>query len=311
MKPLVLFGILAAGCTIVTPANDGGPMPTPFPSPVPTGPPPPPPLHAHILFVANLHRSSVNLAPHYAALMTALPSRIESLGLRIDRWAVAPTFAGPDGPRLVLGGKDALPEGGMLATRLAQFAESGAFDGDGETAESGNLVRLGREIGRAALPPGGGGIERDTFFDQPRNLFIVVSFESLGRRCGLSDPACAVDGRAPDAVFTAAEADGTASWLRFLKGGLRLSQVVHVAVATREGEAVDAFRARCREVPGFPVNLFDVIEPSAHVYFDPLLAALGAANPGTGQQADLCDLLGSDTDLAVRSLAIAIASLAR
>ena len=52
------------------------------------------------------------------------------------------------------------------------------------------------------------------------------------------------------------------------------------------------FRARCKLVNGFPPNLLDVMEPSQTQYFDPLVGALNAANKGTGQGADLCNLFG-------------------
>jgi hypothetical protein len=71
-----------------------------------------------------------------------------------------------------------------------------------------------------------------------------------------------------------------------------IDQVVHVAISTTEGESPADFRARCKAINGFPPDLFDVMEPSPALYFDPLLPALNAAHAGTGQGADLCELLG-------------------
>ncbi len=312
----------ACACTIVNPEGpgDAGGQPTPVPRPNP--PPPPPPLHAHVLFVANLHRSSANLADHYVTLIRAIPAGLDELGLKVDRWAVAPTYAGPDGPRLLMGGKaaPALGVGGDghgdsggddLGPRLRDLAVSGRYDDVGEVAEARNVIRIGQGLGTGALPPQEGGIERDAFFDQPRSLFMVVYLQPLRRRCALADQACRVDGQSPAQVFTARNTDGTLSWLRFAGGAIRPEQVVHIAIGTSEDESPEAFRERCRKVPGFPQNLFDVIEPSPASYFGPLMSAVNGAARGTGQQADFCELIGSDPKKALDRLSTQIAALAR
>ena len=61
---------------------------------------------------------------------------------------------------------------------------------------------------------------------------------------------------------------------------------------------------------GFPPNLFDVMGPSPNVYFTPLMAALNAANPGTGQSGDFCQLIGSSPDAAIKALGNSVAALA-
>jgi hypothetical protein len=187
---------------------------------------------------------------------------------------------------------DPTGQGTDIISTLQQLAASGRFDGIGTTNEAEGTVRVGQHLVDAQLPPELGGLDGTAFFDRPRNLFIVVYLQPLARRCALADANCHVDGRSPADIFTETNADRTATWLHFASGGIPIDQVVHVAIATKEGESPDAFRARCGAVNGFPKALFDVMEPSGNLYFDPLMTALNQANPGTGQAADLCDLLG-------------------
>jgi hypothetical protein len=197
-----------------------------------------------------------------------------------------------------------------LVLALQALASSGKYDGPGVVGEADGVVRLGRQLAGARLPVAQGGLDGEDFFDRPRSLFVIVYLQPLARRCALADSACQVDGRSPADLFVEAANDGTASWLRYATGGLPVARVVHVAIGTREGESLDAFRARCGEVPGFPRNLFDVMEPSTSSYFGPLVQALNRAHPGTGQSADLCDLLGSEARLSLGSLVARVAVMA-
>ena len=199
---------------------------------------------------------------------------------------VAPTIP-PDLPAV-----PTLPNGVDIVTALQRLAATGKYDGVGTVSEGEGVIRTGNHLVEAHLPADLGGLDGAAFFDRPRSLFLVVYLQPLARRCSLGTADCAVDGRSPADIFNQTEADGTASWLHFATGGMPIGQVVHVAISTKEGESPAAFRARCGAVNGFPTNLFDVMEPSPTLYFDPLMAALNAANPGTGQSADLCNLLG-------------------
>jgi hypothetical protein len=185
-----------------------------------------------------------------------------------------------------------LPSGAEIVPTLQQIAASGLYDGVGTVSEAEGVVRTGANLVDARLPPELGGLDGSAFFDRPRSLFLVVYLQPLARRCALGTADCQVDGRSPADIFTESAADGTATWLRFATGGMPIDQIVHVAIRTSEGETPQAFRARCSAINGFPLNLFDVMEPSPLLYFDPLTAALNAAHPGTGQTGDLCDLLG-------------------
>jgi len=327
-----LVTVAATGCTIVVPPaggdgnGDGGKKPFPVPTPDTN---PPKIVEAHMLFVLNLHQSSANLAPDYGSLADSLVTGLQLLGIDVVRWAVVPTYPGQDGLKLLLGqaqlpsgttthipsptslfpdaGLPALPlpndtapptypdptaGAGDLVSSLQQLAASGRFDGIGTTNEAEGTIRVGQHLVDAQLPPELGGLDGAAFFDRQRNLFIVVYLQPLNRRCAMADASCHVDGRSPADIFTETNADGTAAWLKFGTGGMPIKQVVHVAIATKEGESADAFRARCGAVDGFPKALFDVMEPSNNLYFGPLLSALNQANAGTGQSADLCDLLG-------------------
>ena len=83
-----------------------------------------------------------------------------------------------------------------------------------------------------------------------------------------------------------------------------------MAIATAEGQSQTDFETKCKAVTGFPLNLFDDIGPSPNPYFTPLMAALNAANPGTGQSADFCQLIGSMPTAAIQKLGASVATLA-
>jgi len=199
---------------------------------------------------------------------------------------VAPTIP-PDLPAI-----PTLPNGTDIVTTLQQLAATGKYDGIGTTNEAEGVVRTGTHLVEARLPPELGGLDGAAFFDRPRSLFMVIYLQPLARKCGMSSADCQVDGRSPADIFTETSSDGTAAWLHFATGGIPISQVVHVAIDTREGESPDAFRQRCTHVNGFPANLLDVMEPSQALYFDPLVSALNTARKGTGQAGDLCNLFG-------------------
>jgi hypothetical protein len=125
------------------------------------------------------------------------------------------------------------------------LASSGNFDGDGETSEAKNLIGFGKGLGEESLSPVQGGIERSALFDRPRDLFIVVYLQPLPRRCALDSADCLVDGRKPSDIFEETDANGDAAWLNFAGPGLKPGQILHVAVATSEGEDLARFRTRC------------------------------------------------------------------
>jgi hypothetical protein len=349
MKRLACLVVAAAaplaGCTIVTPGggNDSGVQIIVVP---PDALPAPPPLHASVLYVANLQRSSANLSAQYASIMTAFDVYLAARGLQIDSMGLIPTYADQFGPRLLLGQVNnpnsippvslidllmTLPDAGAqdyaallpyiggalgniatpdLQVALKLLAASGQFDGNGETSEAKNVIEFGRGIGTNALPPELGGIDRNALFDRPRDLFIVVYLQPLPRRCALDSPACQVDGRAPEDIFSEAGPDGSATWLSFASGSMPVGQVVHVAIATSEGEDLNAFRARCAAIDGFPLNVFDMIAPSPNAYFNPLTASLEAAHSGTGHFADFCTLIGGSPEDAIKALGNSVAAVA-
>jgi hypothetical protein len=343
---LVAAALALSACTIVAPGNpDGGTKIVPVPI-RPDALPPPKPLEASVLYVVNLERSSANLANQYAAIIVGLGSYLQSIGLQIDNFGAIATYPDAFGPRLLFGRMQptdpgpsltllaalaAAADGGstdyaallpLIASSLGNIgdadlpialkllAASGRFDGDGETSEAKNVIGFGNGIGAAPLPVELGGLDRSALFDRPRDLFIVVYLQPLGRRCALGGANCLVDGRAPNDVFTEIGADGGLAWLKYPVGSLRPEQVVQVAIATSEGEPIDTFRKRCEAVPGFPKNLFDVIAPSDNAYFTPLMKALNAAHRGTGAIGDLCSLIGSKSDEAIRALGNSVAAVA-
>ncbi|HVV51151.1 MAG TPA: hypothetical protein VHO06_15895 [Polyangia bacterium] len=318
-----------------------------LPPPHPDALPPPPPLQANVLYVVNLARSSANLAGSYAGIMIGIDTYFQSKGLVVANMGVISTYADQFGPRLLLGQQAGAPttppsalaalllaagtDGGVssyqdllpliaptlgniddadLALALQLLASSGDFDGDAQTSEAANVIGFGQGLNAIALPPELGGIDRSAFFDTPHDLFIVVYLQPLPRRCALSSAACAVNGRSPTDIFLDTNADGTASWLSFASGGIAPSRVVQAAIATPELESQADFEAACKQVQGVPLNDLDVMGPSPNAYFGPLMAALDAANPGTGQSADFCTLIGGKPQDAITALATGIAAVA-
>jgi len=346
----LLLASVAASCTIITPPSPDGGMtkkvfvPVPFPV-RPDALPQPPPLSASVLFVANLARSSVNLSSQYAAIMTGFLSYLGSRGLSIANMGLIPTYGDQYGPRLLLGrsGSNPAPPSSLalllaaaaangntdyqsllqtiaptlgniddsdLQPALQLLAGSGGFDGNNQNCEAQNLIAFGQGLSSAALPPQYGGIDRSAFFDSPHDLFIVVYLQPLARRCALPSDACNVNGRSPTDIFLDTDGYGGVTWLTFTNGTISPSQVVQVAIATAEGQSQSDFETKCKAVTGFPLNLLDDVGPSPNLYFTPLLAALNAAHPGTGQSADFCQLIGTMPTAAIQKLGSSVAALA-
>ncbi len=314
---VALFG---AACTIVAPGGkDAGTKVVRvfIPIPRPDALPPPKPLEASVLYVANLQKSSANLAQQYAGIITGLTAFWQSAGLSISNMGLISTYADSSGPRLLMGRsaaagqppsslalvaalaaaadagrtdyQDLLPliaptlaniDDADVAPALQLLAASGNFEGDGKTSEAKNLIDFGRALNSASLPPELGGIDRSAFFAVPHDLFIVVYLQPLARRCALGTPACNVDGRSPADIFRDTKADGGVSWLSFSNGSILPEQVVQVSIATSEGESQTSFESRCKALPGFPRTLLDVMEPSPNAYFTPLMNALERRAPG-------------------------------
>ena len=347
---LLASPLAGAGCTIITPPSPDGGMtkkiyvPVPFPI-RPDALPQPPPLTASVLFVANLARSSVNLSGQYAAIMTGLLSYLGSRGLSIANMGLIPTYGDQYGPRLLLGRSSSNPappsslalllaaaaangntdyqsllqtiaptlgniDDSDLQPALQLLAGSGNFDGNNQNCEAQNLIAFGQGLSSAALPPQYGGIDRSAFFDSPHDLFIVVYLQPLARRCALPSDACNVNGRSPTDIFLDTDGYGGVTWLTFTNGTISPSQVVLVAIATAEGQSQSDFETKCKAVTGFPLNLLDDVGPSPNLYFTPLLAALNAAHPGTGQSADFCQLIGTMPTAAIQKLGSSVAALA-
>ena len=138
---------------------------------------------------------------------------------------------------------------------------------------------------------------------------IALTTQALPRRCELNSQACLVDGRRPADIFLETDADGNAAWLNFQGPGIKAGQLLHVAIATREGEDLAAFRKRCADVPGFPLTLFDVMAPSPNAYFTPLADVLNSAHRGTGSIGDFCELIGQKPEAAMMKLGNSVAGV--
>jgi hypothetical protein len=342
----VAFALVASGCTVVAPGKDDGGMTMIIPIPIkPDALPPPKPVEASVLIVANLERSSANLAQQYAGIIGGLGTYLDSVGLHVENMGLIATYGDHFGPRLLLGRRSGVPTSPILQgilidavnsganiqdydgllpviaaalgnisdqdlpIALGLLASSGNFDGDGETSEAKNLIEFGRGLNDESLSPLQGGILRSALFDKPRDLFIIVYLQPLPRRCALDNSACLVGGRRPTDIFTEKDGEGAAAWLNFAGPGIPPERVLHVSIATTEGESMSAFRTRCGEVPGFPKTLFDVMSPSQNAYFRPLTDGLNAVNRGTGSMGDFCELIGQNPELAIKKLGNSVAGV--
>jgi hypothetical protein len=330
------------GCTVVAPGGgeDGGTKIIVIPV-RPDALSPPKQVTASVLYVANLQRSSVNLADAYSRIILGITGFLKAKGVILENMGLISIYPDQFGTRLLLGRKEGAQEssasllavlaasdagvndptllpavGKVLANisdedlprALRLLAGSGRFDGTNETSEAKALIDFGRNINSLPLPPELGGIDRMALFDHPRDLFFVVYLQPLPRRCAAGSSACMVDGRDPAQIFEETNPDGTASWLDFSGTGIAPDRIAHVAIATSEGEDYNAFEKRCKDLPGFPPNLLDVIGPSPAPYFGPLVNALNSAHRGTGHQGDFCALVGSDD--AIQALGLRVASFA-
>jgi hypothetical protein len=337
---------LASACTVVAPGKPDGGDTKIVPIPIkPDALPPPKPLEASVLVVANLERSSANLAQQYATIMGGLNTYLSSVGLHVDNMGLIATYGDHFGPRLLLGRRSNVPTSPILQgilldavnrganiqdydgllpliaaalgnisdedlpIALGLLASSGNFDGDGETSEAKNLIEFGRGLNDEPLSPIQGGLLRSELFDKPRDLFIIVYLQPLPRRCALDSADCLVGGRRPTDIFTETATDGSAAWLNFAGPGIPPERILHVSIATTEGENIGAFRQRCGEVPGFPKTLFDVMAPSPNAYFRPLADRLNAVHRGTGSLGDFCELIGNNPELAVKKLGNSVAAV--
>lgn len=335
----------ASACTIVAPSKpDGGSKVVIVPI-RPDALPPPKSLEASVLVVANLETGTANLSQQYASIIIGLAKYLTAVGLQIDEMGLISTYADQFGPRLLLGRKTTGTDDAQVSALAAAVAaasaagvhdydsllpfinqvlgnisdqdlpvalnllsSSGAFNGDGETSEAKNVIQFGAGVDSAALPAAQGGIDRNAFFSTSHDLFIIVYIQPLPRRCALGSAACRVNGRDPSAIFEDTDASGKATWLNLPGGGLRPDQIIQVSIATSEGETLDDFRTRCSQVPGFPLNLFDVMAPSSNAFFGPLMSALNDAHPGTGHSGDFCELIGSSPSQAIKELGTGVAA---
>jgi hypothetical protein len=343
---VMLAAAALAGCTVVVPGGPDGGDPKIILIPVGQDAlPQPKPLTASVLIVANLQRSSANLADQYTSIITGLGAYLESVRLKVENIGLIASYADRFGPRLLLGQRPGTEptDSQVLLAALAGAADAGArdyesllpfiggslgnvsnsdlpkvlrllassgnFEGDPSRSEADAVIKFGQGLGGEALPARLGGIDRNALFDKPRDLFIVIYLQPLGRRCAVDSAACRVDGVAPADILSRTDDAGNAAWLKFSGSGIPAGQVVHVAIATTEGESLLAFRKRCEAVPGFPHSAFDVIEPSSNPFFVPLMLSLNNAHRGTGHIGDFCELIGENPEAAVKKLGTRVASV--
>ena len=92
--------------------------------------PQPKPLTASVLIVANLQRSSANLAEQYTSIITGLSAFLESVRLKVENIGLIASYADQFGPRLLLGQRPGTEptNSQVLLAALARAADAGARD---------------------------------------------------------------------------------------------------------------------------------------------------------------------------------------
>ena len=128
---LLVVAAAVAGCTVVVPGGHDGGKTKIVPIPVrPDALPQPKPLTASVLVVANLQRSSANLADKYTSIITGLGGFMEKVGLKVENIGIIATYSDRFGPRLVLGQRPGTEptDSQVLVAALARAADAGARD---------------------------------------------------------------------------------------------------------------------------------------------------------------------------------------
>lgn len=285
------------------------------------GDPDPEPLHVQVLWQLNLDRSAINMIPTYETIVAATgaamlvnpgrPLIVDELGvMALDRTTA-------NGPRLVYGEVSGNIIGGLLdgvvpdpamppntrplghvlrAVAMSDFLSPPEAD----RAEHRNLADLGRNLATASVYRADG---TDAFgralFAEPKDGFIVLTINHLRRPCALGQSKCDVNGQNPVDLFSAEVGEG-AAWLRFAGDAqLPARKIVHVTFATAEGVDDDQFFTACTNVPGFPLGVVDLMEPSPSLYWSPFTSSLNARIPGGALQKDLCAMMGLSAALEI------------
>ena len=315
-------------CTVVTPEGkpDGGTKIIVIPV-RPDALPPPKQLTASVLYVANLQRSSANLADAYSRIILGVAGFMQTKGVILENMGLISTYADQFGSRLLLGRKVGAQEssvsllaalgaaqdagvtdymgllpfiGGALANisdedfprALKLLASSGRFDGTNETSEAKGLIEFGQNINSLALPPELGGIDRI----RSSITRAISSWSSTCSRCRDAArwaPAPVWCRGRPTELFRATDSDGSASWLAFAGPGITPNRIVHVAIATSEGGTSTPSASGAATYRGSPPTCRRH-RPVASSLLRPLTDALNSAHRGTGQMGDFCALVGSD-----------------
>lgn len=288
---------------------------------------PDPPKHAYMLWLLNLDRTAVNMAPDFEAIIREFEVALagQNPAILVDRLAVMPlnrrTSVGarllhgenvPTQPldlSLQTGLSPSLLEGvpvGAIAELVAVAAGSAFLEQfDPARAEQQNLADIAPTLASEFvydpfIPSAGRPV-----FDGTPDLFIVGTITHLSRACAADEAACALDGMPPAGYFTAEE-NGKAKWLN-VGEGLPLSRIFHVSFTTTESEPEASFFSRCGGVTGFPQTYLDLMEPSPHDYYEPLSAIAG----GRFIHEDLCTMLGVTRPARLLLLARSLAQAAQ
>ncbi len=268
------------------------------------------------LILVDLPRGAVNIMPGYAAFMAYVEAGLAAQLITINRVAVAPMYRQQsDRPPLIYGYDDPHAPFHSLEEALVYYvSDDGLAHLDGQASnDTENLATLGARLDRETIfqpfqsPP-----EAIPYYRDAADGFVVFYLTGSSRHCAHDSSSCAVDGQRPAHYLTDVDDDtGFASWLS-LPGpsGVAPSQIMHVAVATEEGASYDAFVDRCMREPNFPANHLDLLEPSEHAFFGPMMSQL-RQNGGHGQLVDLCTAFSNRRENAAISVAAEIGRMLR
>ncbi len=300
---LVAAGAWAAvGCTIIRYVDDPNNDPDDGP----------PPKVVDLLVMMDMSRATANLAQEYGSIIGGVQIALATQNVTIRHSALAPLNArtGEAVPLLYGEGEE---NSEFFSIEEAVFFythdEGSQYLQDKEVSDAANLAILGRELdSRPIYHPTTADPDGSAYFSEPADGFVVLYFSATSRICGHSDADCEIEGQRPGDYFTSEDGVGV-TWLELPGGGsLPADKVFHGAVVSAEEVEYEEFYEACSKQPNFPAAKLDIMAPSEHAYYGPLVEAI-VANGGAAQYVDLCEAMSRRMELKVGGLAAGIRAM--
>jgi hypothetical protein len=279
--------IALASCVIII--EPGGNTPTPIP-----------PLSCslealaaeapivHIYFAMRIERSTVNLADRYSQLMQDTSLALAAIGANVTTGVLVREDERPVPQPLLAAWGCVLDDPTRLvpADVIRWYATNVELDDDELGCAIDPLVEIGARLSDVVTqyPPELAGTSGQRVFSSAPELVLVVHVDSLGRKTGFDEPACADATRA-----ITAGGNGDAPWLAYA-GSVAQDRIVHWFINTDELVSRESFVASCKSVDGFPSSVLDTLEESKKALYGPLAQAV-AESGGAAASLPMCKML--------------------